>query len=84
MGRAGIKVSMEKLGFLTHKINTEPEGQGGTYSNKILNHIFRACSGGRSEFGPGEAGAEAAKLKKFSDGSEVKFSGCPTPAGSNF
>ena len=50
----------------------------------------------RPDFEPGAAGAEAAKLEKFSAGvpedasssgwgaGELKFSGCPTPAETNF
>ena len=38
----------------------------------------------RPEFEPGKAGAEAAKLKKFSDGGGLKICGCPTQAEINF
>jgi NAD+ kinase len=38
----------------------------------------------RPKFEKGEADAEAAKLKKFSDAGELKFGGCPTPAESKF
>jgi hypothetical protein len=34
----------------------------------------------RPKFEEGEADAEAAKLKKFSDAGELKFCGCPTQA----
>jgi hypothetical protein len=38
----------------------------------------------RPKFEEGKADAEAAKLKKFSDAGELKFSGCPTKAEPNF
>ncbi len=38
----------------------------------------------RPEFEPGKAGAEAAKLKKFSDAGGIKISGCPTKSETNF
>jgi hypothetical protein len=38
----------------------------------------------RLKFESGEAGVEAAKLKKFSDTDGFKFRAKPTPAGSNF
>ncbi len=38
----------------------------------------------RPKFEEGAADAEAAKLKKFSDASELKFGGCLTPAKSTF
>jgi len=38
----------------------------------------------RPLFELGEADAEAAKLKKFSDAGEFKWRGCPTQAETNF
>jgi len=38
----------------------------------------------RPDFESGEAGAEAAKLKKFSDAGGLESSGCPTPSETNF
>ncbi len=38
----------------------------------------------RPDFKPGLAGAEAAKLKKFSDAGGLKIGGCPTQSKTNF
>jgi len=38
----------------------------------------------RPDFESGEAGTEAAKIKKFSDAGGLKSSGCPTPAETDY